>query len=96
MTQNQQYRQSPKVSKNGLVHFPNDGPLTRRRHTFYDRASNTSGRRRERFGRRAKQCRTKTPKLHETRRNAAERTQRCAHYEDWTSEPMLTLKALAP
>ena len=44
-----------------------------------EQSSTIAGRRRERFGRRARQRHTKTSRIHETRRNATGGTQRCGY-----------------
>ena len=66
-------------SKNGLFHFLDDGPFTRREPTTNGRALTQYFRKETRtFGRRARQRHTKTSRNRETRHNAAGgRTQRC-------------------
>ena len=65
-------------SKNALVHFPDDCPITRREPATNIRAVIKIFRTQARtFGRRARQRHTKTSRNQEARRNAARGTRRC-------------------
>ena len=64
-------------SKNSLVQFPDDSPITRREFKTNTRAVIKNFRKQPRtFGGRARQRHTKTSRIHAFRRNAAGRTQR--------------------